>query len=150
LYAKGYALSETIAKLLLQYQQVTTELNRWSNEKSLYADISKQLDCLCYQGFIRHVPAQQLELYTRYLKAIYIRLDKAGGQLHKDLEKAKQAQHFEKKFWQFISSTEENPEKEPFRWLLEEFRISLFAQQIKTKHPISEKRLEKAWKAYQS
>jgi len=150
LYAKGYSLSETIAKLLVQYQQVTTELNRWSSEKSLYADISKQLGCLCYQGFIRHVPAQQLELYTRYLKAIYIRLDKAGGQLHKDLEKAKQAQHFEKKFWLFISSTDENPEKEPFRWLLEEFRISLFAQQIKTKHPISEKRLEKAWKAYQS
>jgi len=147
LYAKGYELSEAISLLLSQYQLVATELKRWSNEKVMCSDISQQLSCLCFQGFIRHVPAEQLKLYTRYLKAIQIRLEKAGGQLQKDLDKAKQAQSFEKKFWLYVSSTDTNPEKESFRWLLEEFRISLFAQQIKTRQPISEKRLEKAWTA---
>ena len=74
-------------------------------------------------------------------------MEKAGGQLHKDQEKTKQAQYFEKKFWLWVSSTDANPENEAFRWMLEEFRISLFAQQIKTREPISEKRLEKAWAA---
>ena len=147
LYAKGYELSEAISQLLSRYQQVTAELERWRNEKAVYADISQQLSCLCFKGFIRHVSAEQLMLYTRYLKAIQVRLEKAGGQLQKDSDKAKQAQHFEKKFWLFIASTDTNPEKESFRWMLEEFRISLFAQQIKTRQPISEKRLEKAWNA---
>lgn len=147
LYAKGYELSETISSLLAQHQRVMEALNKWRNEKALYADISQQLSCLCFEGFIRHVPADQLEFYTRYLKAILIRLEKAAGQLEKDAVKAKQAQFFEKKFWQFIASTDTAPEDDSFRWLLEEFRISLFAQQIKTRQPISEKRLEKAWAA---
>jgi ATP-dependent helicase HrpA len=147
LYAKGYELSEIISTLLSAYQQVLIELERWQNEKALYEDISRQLSCLCYQGFIRYVPAEQLMLYTRYLKAIKIRLSKVGGQMQKDADKAKQAKQFEKKFWSFVSSTNTDPETEAFRWLLEEFRISLFAQQIKTRLPISEKRLEKAWAA---
>jgi len=147
LYAKGYELSEIISTLLSAYQQVLIELERWQNEKALYEDISRQLSCLCYQGFIRYVPAEQLMLYTRYLKAIKIRLSKVGGQMQKDAGKAKQAKQFEKKFWSFVSSTNTDPETEAFRWLLEEFRISLFAQQIKTRLPISEKRLEKAWAA---
>lgn len=147
LYAKGYELSETIAMLLSVYQQVVVELQRWQNEKALYEDISRQLACLCFQGFVRYVPADQLKLYTRYLKAMKIRLEKVGGQIQKDLDKARQAQKFEKKFWSFVLSTNTEPETEAFRWLLEEFRISLFAQQIKTRQPISEKRLEKAWAA---
>ena len=147
LYAKGYELSEVISQLLSQYQKLAKKLEQWRNEKVMYEDISKQLSCLCFNGFVRHVSADQLRFYTRYLKAIQLRLEKAGGQLHKDQEKTKQAQYFEKKFWLWVSSSDANPENEAFRWMLEEFRISLFAQQIKTRQPISEKRLEKAWAA---
>jgi ATP-dependent helicase HrpA len=145
IYAEGYALSETAAKVLSLYQSVSAELSEWQQQPVLYKDALKHLSCLCYQGFIRYVPAEQLALYPRFLRAIKSRLEKARGQLDKDAVKAKQAQYFEAKFWQEAQALDLNPELESFRWLLEEFRISLFAQQIKTKCPVSEKRLTKAW-----
>jgi ATP-dependent helicase HrpA len=83
--------------------------------------------------------------YTRYLRAIETRLDKAKGQSQKDAEKAALAQRYERLFWQAVKTSGEQAESVGFRWLLEEYRISLFAQQIKTTQPVSEKRLEKAW-----
>ncbi|PHS72783.1 MAG: ATP-dependent RNA helicase HrpA [Cycloclasticus sp.] len=145
IYAKGYELSETVMKVLLLYQTVKTELNQWQKQSELFDDASHHLSCLFYQGFIRYVPVGQLALYPRYLRAIQVRLEKARGQLDKDASKASQAQYFEKKFWAEVKGQSVNPELESFRWLLEEFRISLFAQQIKTKLPASEKRLTKAW-----
>jgi ATP-dependent helicase HrpA len=149
MYAKGYELSEHVAKILTLYQSVKSELSQWVQQKELHKDLSLHLSCLCYQGFVRHVPVDQLMLYPRFLRAMQTRLEKARGQLDKDASKAKQAQGYEKKFWQYIAEQGTNAEAESFRWLLEEFRISLFAQQIKTKTPISEKRLQKAWDAFQ-
>lgn len=143
-YAEGYALSEIVAKILLLYKEIQTLLIGWRSQGAFYNDVSGQLSGLCYHGFIRYVPVERLTAYLRYLKGIKVRLDKAGGQLHKDALKASQVQAFETKFWG-AASKEINPELDNFRWLLEEFRLSLFAQQIKTSQPISEKRLEKAW-----
>ncbi len=144
-YAKGYELSQVIAKTLTHYQAVKVDLEAWVQQKELYLDAREHLSCLCYEGFVRHVPADQLTDYPRYLKAIQVRLDKAKGQLHKDAEKMAIAQQFEGLFWQSMAADLGEPETDSFRWLLEEHRISLFAQQIKTRVPISQKRLEKAW-----
>ena len=143
-YARGYELSEVLVKVLSIYQKVQQELEAWIGS-DLYLDVSKQLSCLCYQGFVRYVPAEKLRHYVRYLNAILHRLDKANAQLQKDNQKALSAKRFEGLFWGSISQAGENAEADDFRWLLEEFRISLFAQQIKTTQPVSEKRLEKAW-----
>jgi len=147
-YAQGYELSQAIAKTLTLYQAVKVELDAWVQQTGLYNDAVKHLSCLCYQGFIRHVPADQLVEYQRYLKAIQVRFEKAKGQIHKDAEKVHLAQRFENLFWTSVA-TDEPPEDDSFRWMLEEYRISLFAQQIKTRTPISEKRLEKAWQKRQ-
>ncbi len=143
-YAAGYALSNTVGKLLTALQSVRQALSTWQGQ-ALYQDVNKQLNCLCYQGFIRCVPADKLALYPRYLKAIEARLDKAKGQLQKDLDKVALVKPFEDQFWKHVCEGQITPEQTEFRWMLEEYRISLFAQQIKTTQPISEKRLHKAW-----
>tara|TARA_R110002074_G_scaffold152936_1_gene307484 strand:+ start:48875 stop:52729 length:3855 start_codon:yes stop_codon:yes gene_type:complete len=143
-YSTGYALSETVAKLLSLHQKVRQDLSTWEGQP-LHKDVTKQLSRLFFQGFVRHVPAEKLMNYARYLRAIEARLDKAKGQIQKDVEKAALAQRYESLFWQAVKTSGEHLESVDFRWLLEEYRISLFAQQIKTTQPVSEKRLEKAW-----
>jgi ATP-dependent helicase HrpA len=143
-YATGYEMSEMLVKVLTLYQQVKQSLTAWAGQ-ALHKDESMHLSCLFYQGFVRHVPADKLRDYLRFLKAIHHRLEKANAQLSKDTEKAMQVQRFESQLWRELKASAENPELDSFRWAVEEFRISLFAQQIKTKQPVSEKRLEKAW-----
>jgi ATP-dependent helicase HrpA len=148
-YAEGYAFSESINKLMTLYKEVKQSLTGWSKHPELANDIKHQLSCLCYQGFVRHVSPERLRRHPQYIKAIQIRLDKANGKLGKDALLAISAQQFEKRFWAFVTKSGIEPNSENYRWLLEEFRISLFAQQIKTSQPISAKRLEKAWQALQ-
>ena len=143
-YAVGYELSNTVGKILDLLKKIQQALIIWQGQP-IYEDVTKQLNSLCYQGFIRHVPADKLALYPRYLKAIEVRLDKAKGQAQKDHEKTALVRPFETLFWSRVSAAKENPEQTEFRWMIEEYRISLFAQQIKTTQPISEKRLQKAW-----
>ncbi len=143
-YATGYELSELLVKALTLYQQVQQSLTAWAGQ-ALHKDESMHLGCLFYQGFVRHVPAERLRDYLRFLKTVQHRLEKANAKLNQDAEKATQAKRFESLFWLDLKASGENPELDCFRWVLEEFRISLFAQQIKTKQPVSEKRLEKAW-----
>lgn len=143
-YAMGHELSEALVKVLVAYKGVMNQLNTWSDQ-TLYQDVLNQLSCLFYHGFLRYVSTDDLRNYLRYLKAIEVRFDKAKGQLHKDAEKVVLIQRFETRFWNKFGDFSESRESQSFRFLLEEYRISLFAQQIKTKQPVSAKRLQKAW-----
>jgi ATP-dependent helicase HrpA len=111
----------------------------------LAKDISEQLGLLIYAGFIRNTPYQQLKAIPRYLKAIQYRLDKFDNNLQKILEVSR----YSTRFWKDIEKKAKKdiviPEQDPFRWALEEFRVSLFAQQLKTAYPVSVKRMDKTW-----
>ena len=71
----------------------------------------------------------------------------------KDQQKATELEGYCKRYWDGIDNKIQRkkalviPEQDKLRWMLEEFRVSLFAQQLKTAYPISAKRLEKAWEA---
>ncbi len=115
-----------------------------------FADIRNQLDRLIYPGFIWDVPLEWLQQYPRYLNAVQLRLEKAPMDPHKDkLSTAAVAQHWqrheEKLEKQGVVGYAENPEWQIYRWMLEEFRVSLFAQSLKTRLPVSDKRLDKQW-----
>jgi ATP-dependent helicase HrpA len=79
------------------------------------------------------------------MKAILYRLDK----LSSEPQKIAEINRYAVRFWQSIEKQLKKervvPELEPFRWALEEFRVSLFAQQLKTAYPISVKRMDKMW-----
>ncbi len=115
------------------------------------ADIDRQLALLGYQGFVGRMPREALAHLPRYLKALRYRLDKAEYELARDEARLKRLQPFWDAYWQRVAAGEiADPDADPFRWALEEFRVSLFAQQIKTAYPVSEKRLAKAWAEHQA
>ena len=112
-------------------------------------DIKAQLAGLIYPGFVREVPAQWLQEYPRYLKAVEQRLDKLGAQLQKDrvwtLELTGYQQQYRDRLDKHQKEGKYDPALQLYRWMLEEYRVSLFAQQLGTKVPVSGKRLNKQW-----
>ena len=127
------------------YGKVKTQLQRLNANDPLAKDINEQLDFLIYAGFIRNTPYQQLKAIPRYLKAIQYRLDK----LDNNPQKIQEVSRYSTRFWKDIEKKAKKdiviPEQDPFRWAIEEFRVSLFAQQLKTAYPVSAKRMDKAW-----
>jgi ATP-dependent helicase HrpA len=106
-------------------------------------DISRQLENLMPRKFPNGLALERLREYPRYISGILYRLEKLGLSSQQDLERIKKI----KAWWERYSSIEitVNEKVRNFRWLLEEYRISLFAQSLGTKVPVSEKRLEKEW-----
>ena len=114
------------------------------------ADVKQQLDSLVYEGFISGVAGSNYENIERYLRACIVRIEKAIskpandescawqiGQAEEKIEKARVALASKPFSDQGICCLEEA------RWMLEEFRVSLFAQSLGTKGKISLKRIEK-------
>ncbi|MBP1762287.1 MAG: hrpA, partial [Firmicutes bacterium] len=134
-----------VLEIMELYGAVKTQLKRLNANDPLARDINEQLDLLIYAGFIRNTPYQQLKAIPRYLKAIQYRLDKFDNNPQKILEVSR----YSTRFWKDIEKKAKKdiviPEQDPFRWAIEEFRVSLFAQQLKTAYPVSSKRMDKAW-----
>ena len=132
-------------EIMALYGTINTQLKRLNANDPLAKDINDQLDLLIYAGFIRNTPYQQLKAIPRYLKAIQHRLDKFDNNPQKILEVSR----YSTRFWKDIEKKAKKdiviPEQDPFRWAIEEFRVSLFAQQLKTAYPVSSKRMDKAW-----
>ncbi len=142
-------IGDNAVQALQQYAQIKQQVDHLPQQEKAVQDIQTQLARLFYQGFLTMTANEHLKHYPRYLKAIATRLDTMLQQPEKDQQKMQQMAKFQQWFWQSIEKRQKNeivnPEREPFRWMLEEFRVSLFAQQLKTAIPVSTKRLEKAW-----
>ena len=86
--------------------------------------------------------------YPRLIRGMQIRIEKLGSQISKDRSYIQQLENFAEPIKgvqeQMLSYDLEEAIWE-FQWLLEEYRVSLFAQQLKTRVPVSEKRLKKHW-----
>ncbi|MES2569082.1 MAG: DUF3418 domain-containing protein, partial [Verrucomicrobiota bacterium] len=102
-----------------------------------YAGMEADLERLAGVDFLAHTPHSQLNHLPRYLRAIQIRAERAWLSPAKDAEKAKQLAPFTG--WTQRVAPEN---QEAFRWLLEEFRVSLFAQELGTAQPVSLQRLQ--------
>ena len=113
------------------------------------ADIATQLGELLNKGFITDTPFERLQHYPRYLKAASLRLDKARVDAVRDARQMAEwqglARPFERERGQQLKSGVVDPFHVEFRWLLEELRVALFAQELRTPSPVSVKRLLKMW-----
>ena len=113
------------------------------------AEIRTQRDALVYPGFFSATPWPQLQHLPRYLKALDRRLAKFGERPERDERHAEQVAELWRRYRdradrnRQIGRTE--PALEAFRWLLEELRVSLFAQELKTPIAVSFKRVERSW-----
>lgn len=113
------------------------------------ADIRSQLGLMFYSGFVTHTPAQYLQRYDCYLQAIGLRLDKLRGNQQKDGLLSQRLQDFYERLSSTVDITQGeltgHPRLQEYRWALEEYRVSLFAQSLGAKGPVSEKRLKRLW-----
>ena len=111
-----------------------------------FSDTKAHLERLLEPGFLVAVPWSRLKCFTRYLRAMEYRIDKLQGNLARDRQSMIE---FESVFGPWKEAVERgsaNPEAlGEFRWLLEEWRVSLFAQPLGTQEPVSLKRLNKRW-----
>ncbi|MCK9387413.1 MAG: ATP-dependent RNA helicase HrpA [Sulfuritalea sp.] len=114
------------------------------------ADIGAQLAELMPKRFIATTPFERLQHYPRYLKAIGLRLEKSRSDPARDARLMADWQALGKP-WErernamLKSGQQGDAFLDEFRWLLEELRVALFAQELKTSSPVSVKRLQKMW-----
>jgi ATP-dependent helicase HrpA len=112
-------------------------------------DIQESTTRFLSKRFIEQTPYERLQHFPRYLKAAGLRLDKLRADPQRD---ARLAAEFAPLFAQWqrervkqAKSGAPDPRLEQFRWLLEELRVQLYAQELKTPVPVSVKRLTKMW-----
>lgn len=111
------------------------------------ADIEEQLRHLFQPRFLRETHSAQLLHYPRYLKAIAMRLNKARqGAMERDLENFKQIRPLWQQYLALAKSRDHRVHD--IRWAIEELRVGLFAQELRTPMPVSVKRIAKMWEEY--
>ena len=111
------------------------------------ADIRSQLAWLAPAGFLLTTPRERLQEFPRYLKAIEQRLEKLGRDPRRDAQLAAEVAPIEARYRERVRAERGMiaPGGDEFRWMIEEFRVSLFAQQLGTRSRISARRLADAW-----
>jgi len=114
------------------------------------ADVRAQLGRLVYKGFVISTPWERLHDLPRYMKAMQARLDKYAANHERDERHtasiAELWGRYEERAAKLRRAHESDPRLEDFRWRIEELRVSLFAQELKTPYPVSFKRLDRLWR----
>ena len=113
---------------------------------AVFADVLSQLQDLVYPGFLAQLEPGRLEHYPRYLKAIEERMRQVTANPARDLQRMGLAEPWWHRYLDALERGCSYDEAlDAFRWLVEEYRVSLFAQRLGTAQKVSEKRLRNAW-----
>ena len=126
---------------------ILTQRDSLLHNQNLYPGLKEDIERLTPPHFLLHTPFPQLQHFNRYLKAISIRLDRARLNAAKDADKAALIRPYDQKLTQWVTSSSDSQAVldaiNELRWMIEEFRVSLFAQELGTAYPISTIRLDK-------
>jgi len=135
------------ATILLEYAIALRKIKDTKNAPDATADCTQQLQRLMPRRFIALTPWSQLQHFARYLKAITLRLEKYRADPARDAARLTELRPQEQRYWRLVAERKGVMDErlQEFRWLLEELRVSFFAQELRTPQPVSVKRLEKAW-----
>ncbi len=141
-------LLETVAAELSLAQKKLNGVKAWPE---VVKDVNAQLRGLFPKNFLLTVPAEQLRHYPRYIKAINARLEKLRNAPERDAERMGDIARLTAPYWREVTARKGvlDDRLVNFRWLLEELRVSLFAQELRTPMPVSVKRLTKVWASIQ-
>ena len=138
----------TLAEPIIEAQ---AELKPWLQPpligfaRASYDDLGEQLDDLLAPGFLRELPTARLAHFPRYLKAMRLRAERLRQDPAKDQQRMLQVLPYWREYLNHRAEGEAALDE--LRWLIEEWRVSLFAQELKTAEPVSAKRLAKALEA---
>ena len=133
--------------ILLEYATALRKIKDSKNAPEATADASQQLQRLMPKRFLQAAAWERLQHYPRYLKAITLRLEKHRTDPTRDATRLAELRPQEQRYWRLVAERKGVADERmlEFRWLLEELRVSFFAQELRTPQPVSLKRLEKAW-----
>jgi len=144
-------IARLVGQILGEYASVTKKLVQAKPFAAAHADMQSQLDALIGKRFVIDTPYAQLAHFPRYLKGIVLRIDKLKADATRD---ARQFTEFHPLLQNYQRALAQrggvmDARLAEFRWMLEELRISLFAQELRTPMPVSVKRLYKVWESMQ-
>ena len=133
--------------ILIEYALAIRKIKDTKNAPEAVADCAQQLQRLVPKRFLALTPWGQLQHFSRYLKAIVLRLDKWRADPARDAAKLLELKPQDQRYWRLVAERKGAMDERmlEFRWLLEELRVSFFAQELRTPQPVSVKRLDKAW-----
>ncbi|MDR2450875.1 MAG: ATP-dependent RNA helicase HrpA [Candidatus Accumulibacter sp.] len=148
-------LTQEICRLvdavLAEWQAARKKLPAFKAHAEAARDIEQQLGRLIGRRFVADTPLERLQHFPRYLKAIIARLDKLRANPARDAqlmaEYAPLWTNYERRAAALARQGVADPQLEQFRWLLEELRVQLFAQELRTPAPVSVKRLKRMWES---
>lgn len=143
----GQEIARLAALILAEYAQVMKRIASIKSHAATYADLQQQLQALLPRQFLLEHPFTQLSHLPRYLKAVTTRIEKCRAEPGRDAARLAELQplltQYQRRQAQLKGVRDERLIE--FRWLLEELRVSLFAQELRTPMPVSIKRLQKIW-----
>jgi ATP-dependent helicase HrpA len=133
--------------ILVEYAGAVRKIKDTKIVPEATADAAQQLQKLVPKRFLAATPWSRLQHLPRYLKAIVLRLDKLRGDPARDASRLAELRPQESRFWRLLAERKGvmDERMEDLRWLLEELRVSFFAQELRTPQPVSVKRLDKVW-----
>jgi len=144
-------IAHEVARLALRvlgdYATAVRKIKDTKGQPAATGDAQQQLQRLVAKDFLAATPWAQLQHLPRYLQAIVLRLDKLRADPARDTQRMADIKLQEQRFWRLVAERKGNVDArmQELRWLLEELRVSLFAQELRTPGPVSVKRLDKAW-----
>jgi ATP-dependent helicase HrpA len=140
-------IARSALAVLLDHAAAVRKLKDSRAPKEVSDDIEAQLARLVSKRFLHTTPWPQLAHLPRYLKGVVMRLDKWRADPARDASRLAEMRPIEQRYLRTVVERKgvRDARLDEFRWLLEELRISLFAQELRTPQPVSVKRLEKAW-----
>lgn len=133
--------------ILVEFAAAARKIKDTKNAPDATQDAQQQLQRLMPRQFLAAAPWAQLAHFPRYLKAITQRLDKYRADPARDAARLAELRPQEQRYWRLVAERKGHVDARmlEMRWLLEELRVSFFAQELRTPQPVSVKRLDKLW-----
>ncbi|KVN00249.1 ATP-dependent RNA helicase HrpA [Burkholderia stagnalis] len=144
-------IARLVGQILAEYAGLAKKLAQAKPFAAVHADLQQQLSALVGKRFVIDTPYVQLAHFPRYLKGIALRIDKLKADPARDAKQQAELLPLVQQYQRAVSQRGgvADARLAEFRWLLEELRISLFAQELRTPMPVSVKRLYKVWESMQ-
>ena len=144
-----------VQQILAEYQTIQRKMSILKGHDKITQDINEQLSLLITKQFITENTLERLKHFPRYLKACSTRIEKYLNNAQRDLTQMTSWQQAASPYFKMLKTLHQkkndviDSKLQEYRWLLEELRVSLFAQELKTPFPVSVKRLQKVWQSMQ-
>lgn len=143
----GQEIARLVSDVVTELAAVPRKMQADRAFPAALADVKAQLTALFPPHFLLTIALEHLKHYPRYAKAVVLRLERLRDDPARDEERMAQIAKLAVPFWREVSARKGviDERLENFRWLLEELRVSLFAQELRTPMPVSVKRLTRVW-----